>query len=78
METENFQIAIGQVNVQTFEVRDYIHHEKDKCKFEIHKSGQLILSLEPDGDFLRVCKNPGELDEETIHLICDKIESYHL
>ena len=78
METENFQIAIGQVNVQTFEVRDYIHHEKDKCKFEIYKSGQLILSLEPDGDFLRVCKNPGELDEETIHLISDKIESYHL
>jgi hypothetical protein len=78
METENFQIAIGKVDVQTFEVYDYIHHEGDKCKFEIYKSGQLILSLEPDGDFFRVCKNPSELDEETIHLISEKIESYYL
>jgi hypothetical protein len=74
-----FEITLGHgEDLKTFEVKDYMHHEDDKCKFEVFLLGKLILSLEPDGDFLRVCKNPGELDEQTVHMISDKIESHHL
>ena len=78
MEMESFQIVIGNNPAQTFEVRDYLHHEEDRCKFEVFQDGKMLVSLEPDEDSLRICKNPGRLDVETIHLIIDKIEYYYL
>lgn len=78
MEIESFQIVIDNNSAQTFEVRDYVHHEDDQCKFEVFQDGIMLLSLEPDEDSLRVCKNPGGLDTETVHLIIDKIEHYYL
>ena len=75
---ERFQIIIGNNPAQTFEVRDYVHHENDRCKFEVFQDGKMLLSLEPDEDSLRTCKNLGGLEAETIHLIIDKIEYYYL
>jgi hypothetical protein len=74
-----FEISIGHgKDLKTFEVKDYAHHEGDQCKFEVFSSGKLVLSLEPDGRFLRTCQNPGGLDEDIIHAIMDNIEALHL
>jgi hypothetical protein len=74
-----FEISLGHgEDMQTFMVKDYVHPEDSKCKFEIYRLGQLILSLEPDGDTFRTCQNPGEVKEEMINQIIDQIESYHL
>jgi hypothetical protein len=59
-------------------VKDFVHHEDGKCKFEVYLLGQLILSLEPDDDSFRTCKNPGKLKQEMINQIIDQIEAYHL
>lgn len=75
----HFEISVGHgPELKTFEVRDYAHHEEDQCKFEVYETGRLVLSLEPDGHFLRTCKNPGALDDDTIHVIMDTIEALHL
>ena len=76
---EKFFITIGHDgNGQQYEVRDYPHHENDTCKFEILLDGSVVLNLEPDGKFLRTCKNPGGLDEEVIHQIIERVEAYEL
>jgi hypothetical protein len=74
-----FEITLGHgEDLQTFIVKDFVHHEDGKCKFEVYRLGQLILSLEPDDDTFRTCQNPGELKKEMINQIIDQIESYHL
>jgi hypothetical protein len=76
---ENFSIVIdSDQETQTFEVRDYLHHEGDKCKFEVFIGEKMVVSLNPDEHTLSVCKNPGKLDDMTIHRIIDRIEAYHL
>jgi hypothetical protein len=65
--------------VHQFAVADYLHHEGERCKFEIFRDEQLVASFRPDvHEYLTVCSNPGNLDEELLHLIADKIESLHL
>lgn len=63
-----------------FEVVDYAHNEDDdRCKFEVLKEGKLVASFEPDHrGFLHICKNCGVVDEETLHLIADKLEALDL
>ena len=62
-----------------FEVAEYLHHEGDRCKFDVFKDGQFVVGLEPDAhEYLRICKNPGVLNEEVIYLIADKIEAMQL
>ncbi|MFA6084247.1 hypothetical protein [Mucilaginibacter sp.] len=74
-----FEITLGHGgDLQTLIVKDFVHHEDGKCKFEVYRLGQLILSLEPDGDTFRTCQNPGEVKKEMINQIIDKIEWYHL
>lgn len=75
---ERFDISIKQGNKQlSFEVRDYLHHEDDKCKFEVFKDDRLVLSFNPDlHENLSVCKNPGNLDNKLVHLIADELEKY--
>ena len=71
---------IKDSNKLTFEVVDYAHNEDDnRCKFEILQNGKLIASFEPDSrGYLHICKNTGEVDEETLHLIADKIEALNV
>ncbi|MBC8053987.1 MAG: hypothetical protein H7Y13_13050 [Sphingobacteriaceae bacterium] len=60
-----------------FEIIDYAHNKDDnRCKFEVLKNGKLVASFEPDSKgFMHICKNCGVVDEETLHLIADKLET---
>ena len=80
MEAENFfEISLGHgEDMRTYIVKDYEKSEDGQCKFEVFLAGKSILSIEPEDDTFRSCKNPGGLDDETIHQIIDQIESYHL
>ncbi|MEN0055943.1 MAG: hypothetical protein AAGC65_19845 [Mucilaginibacter sp.] len=77
---ELFKIAINKDDETfEFEVADFIHHEGERCKFEVYKSGQMVAGFEPGNhQFLHVCKNPGNIDEDVLHLIADKIEALNL
>jgi hypothetical protein len=77
---EKFEISVPINNQnQHFEIRDYMHHAGDQCKFEIYQDGQFIGSLEPDTHkVLHVCKNPGVVPGETLHLIADQLERYNI
>ena len=62
-----------------FEVADYMHHDHERCKFEVFQDGQFVVGFEPDeNQYLHICKNPEVLDEELIYLIADKIETMNL
>lgn len=62
----------------SFEVKDYPHHNDDRCKFEVFQESNFIASFEPDRHgLLHVCKHADKVDEEILHLIADKIESFH-
>ena len=77
---DRFEIEVIKDNdLVTFEVLDFAHHEEElSCKFEIFRNGRLVASFEPDSrGFLHICKNVGEVDEETLHLIADKLENMH-
>lgn len=73
---DKFNIEIKKDDaVLNFEVRDFAHDDDNRCKFEIYQSGKMIASFEPDSKgFLHICKNCGEVDEATLHLIADKLE----
>lgn len=76
---EKHLIKIGHGgNEHTYEVRDYPHHEKDTCKFEVLLNDNIVLKLDPDGAFLRECANPGDLDDEEIHLIIERVEKLNI
>ncbi|HEY9532936.1 MAG TPA: hypothetical protein VIQ77_00290 [Mucilaginibacter sp.] len=78
MEKFEISVAIGTEN-QHFEIRDYMHHEDDKCKYEVFKEGKFIGSFEPDNHkILHICQNPGIVPEEVLNLICDQLESYRI
>jgi len=77
---EKFEISVKVNNEnQHFEIRDYMHHEDDKCKYEVFKSGQFVGSFEPDNHkVLHLCQNPGMISEKVLNLICDQLERYHI
>ncbi|GAA4104287.1 hypothetical protein [Mucilaginibacter panaciglaebae] len=78
MEKFEISVAVGKEN-QHFEIRDYMHHEGDKCKYEVFKEGQFIGSFEPDNHkVLHICQNPGVVSENILNLICDQLEGYHI
>jgi hypothetical protein len=75
---ERFDIKIKQGKEEfDFEVRDYLHHEGEKCKFDVFKDDMLVVSFNPDPhEHLTVCKNPGNLDKQLVHLIADELERF--
>jgi len=77
---ERFDISLEKdKEVLHFEVREYLHHNGEQCKFEIYKEDTFVASFEPDNhNYLHVCKNAGVMEEEVLHLIADKLESYHI
>ncbi|RVT97288.1 hypothetical protein EOD41_19175 [Mucilaginibacter limnophilus] len=78
METIKISVAKDK-QVYEFEVHDFAHHEGERCKFEVYDQGTFIAAFEPDDhEYLRICKNPGKVDQEVLHLIADKLESMHL
>jgi hypothetical protein len=76
---ENYTITVTTDNeVHQFEVGEYAHHEEDKCKYRVYESGTYVASFTPDShDFLQICQNPGNVDEEILHLLADQIEAHH-
>ncbi|WP_214071743.1 hypothetical protein [Mucilaginibacter sp. dw_454] len=78
MEKFEISVVVDHEN-QHFEVRDYMHHEDDKCKYEVFKDGQFIGSFEPDHHkILHVCQNPGVVSENVLNLIAEQLEGYHI
>jgi hypothetical protein len=76
---ENYPITISKdKEVHHFEVGEYVHHEDDKCKYRVFENGAYVASFTPDDhDFLHICQNPGNVDEEILHLLADQIEAHH-
>ena len=77
---EKFVISVSWNNENNhFEVLDYMHHEGEKCKYEVFQQGKFIGSFEPDGHHgLDICKNPGIVDASLLHEIAEALESYHI
>lgn len=75
---EKFEIKVKQGRQEyEFEVREYLHHQDEKCQFEIFDNDRMVASFNPDPhEHLSVCKNPGNLDKKLLHLIADKLEPY--
>jgi hypothetical protein len=76
---EKFPIEISKDSITyKFEIVDYLHHEGDRCKVEVYREGKLVAGLDPHPhDYLQVCKNPGNVDKEVLHLLIEKLESHH-
>lgn len=74
---EKFEISVSQNGEHYhFEIRDYMHHKEDQCKYEVYREGQFIASFEPGSHrILNICKNPGIVPEDILHLIADRLES---
>ncbi|HTH82506.1 MAG TPA: hypothetical protein VL490_06205 [Mucilaginibacter sp.] len=78
MEKFEISVLIDHTN-QHFEIRDYMHHEGEQCKYEIYKDGQFIGGLEPrEHKILHICKDPGIVPESVLHLIADELENYNI
>lgn len=77
---EKFEISVNYKNENHhFEVKDYMHHQGDQCKFEVFKNGQFIASFEPGSHMhLHICKDTGLLPEAVLNIIADRIEASHL
>ncbi|HMG07625.1 MAG TPA: hypothetical protein VK609_03900 [Mucilaginibacter sp.] len=74
-----FEVVIGHgKESEVFEVRDNKNHGNSQCQFEVFRNEGMVLSLEPEGPYLRTCNNPGNLAEETIYQIIAKIKSNRL
>ncbi|AMR33632.1 hypothetical protein A0256_20465 [Mucilaginibacter sp. PAMC 26640] len=73
---ERFDIKIKQGKKEyDFEIREYMHHNGDKCKLEVYDQDELVASFNPDPhENFTVCKNPGNLDNTLLHLIADKLD----
>jgi hypothetical protein len=77
---ELFEISVSSDNQNHhFEIRDYMHHEGDQCKYEVYKEGMFIASFEPGPHkHLHICKNTGIVREELLNLVADQLEAYNL
>jgi hypothetical protein len=76
---ENYPITISiDKEVYHFEIGEYLHHDSESCKVKVFQNGKLVASFQPDEyDYLQICHNPGNLDEELLHLLADQIEAHH-
>ena len=78
---EKFSIEVTKdSNKLHFDIIDYAHDgDSNRCKFEVLRNSKLVASFEPDSrGYLHVCKNTGEVDEEVLHLIADKLEMMNI
>lgn len=71
--------VVKNKKVYAFEVAEYPHHQHERCKINVYQNGELVAGFEPDShEYLHLCSNPGNIDEEVLHLLADQLESYHL
>lgn len=76
---ENYSISVSlDKAVHHFQIGEYLHHSGERCKVKVFQQGKLVAIFEPDAyNFLHVCQNPGQIQEELLHLLADQIEMYH-
>ncbi|MBK0378922.1 hypothetical protein [Mucilaginibacter segetis] len=76
---ENYFITVSKdKKTHCFEVGEYLHHDGERCKVRVFENGTMVASFEPDEhQCLHICKNPGGVDEEILHLLADQIEAHH-
>jgi len=74
---ENYQVTISRdKEAHHFEVGEYVHYDETKCKYRVFENGTYVASFEPDNNrLLHICQNPGDIDEEILHLLADQIEA---
>jgi hypothetical protein len=77
---EKFPVTISKdKDLHHFEVGEHPHHSGEGCKFRVFEDGVFVAAFEPDAhENLRICKNPGNLDEEILYLLADEIEAHLL
>lgn len=77
---EKFEISVKTPDgIHHFEIKDYMHHDGDSCKYEVFENGQFIGSFEPDSHkHLHICKDAGVLKTAVLHTIADQLERYHI
>jgi hypothetical protein len=77
---ELFEISVTYNNENHhFEVRDYMHHDGENCKYEVFRKGVFVVSFEPGPHrHLHICKNGGIEQEDLLNLIADEIEAYNI
>jgi hypothetical protein len=76
---ENYPISISiDEQVHHFEIGEYLHHNGETCKVKVFQDGKLVASFEPDAyNYLHICRNPANLEEQLLHLLADQIEAHH-
>jgi hypothetical protein len=76
---DNYAITISKEKaIHHFEVGEYAHHQDNKCKYRVFENGKYVASFTPDDqDFLHICENPANIDEEILNLLADQIEAHH-
>jgi len=77
---EKFEISVKTADgTRHFEIKDYMHHDGESCKYEVFENGQFIGSFKPDGHHhLHICKNAGILKPEVLHTIGEQLERYNI
>lgn len=76
---ENYEINISvDKQIHRFEIGEYLHQSGESCKVKVFQEGKLVASFQPDDyNYLHICQNPGQLEEELLHLLADQIEAHH-
>lgn len=74
---ENFTITISKdKEIHHFQVGEYPHHDTHRCRYRVFENGEFVASFEPDSNnYLHICQNPVELDEELLYQLADQIEA---
>ena len=77
---ESIKLSIEQDGqLFKFDVAEYPHHKEEACRFEVFQNGAFVAGFEPDKhEYLRICRNPGILEEGILYLIADKLEALQL
>lgn len=77
---EKFEISVNTTNGNRhFEVKDYMHHDGESCKYEVFENGQFIGSFEPDPHHhLHICKDAGIVQAPILHSIAEHLERYNI
>jgi hypothetical protein len=76
---DNYPISISvDKQIYHFEVGEYLHNDGERCKVKAFQEGKFVASFEVDDhQYLHVCHNPGQLDEQLLHMLADQIEAHH-
>lgn len=77
---EKFEVSLtaGDV-IHHFEVKDYMHHDNDLCKYEVFQNGRFVASLEPDSHSeLHICKDAGVVNRDLLFQLADELERYNI